>query len=150
MTHAALVHAPIDVPGLLALVASPAAGATACFLGTVRNVNDARRVTGIEYSAYEEMAQRELRAIVAEAAARGDSVAPSIAVEHQLGELSLGDISVAIVVSHAHRAPALDACRYIIEEIKKRVPIWKREHYADGSRAWVDPRHASVTEEAIR
>lgn len=150
MRHIALVHEPIDVARLLALVASPAAGATACFLGTVRDVNDARSVTGIEYSAYEEMAERELRGIVHEAATRVDAVEPSIAVEHRLGELSLGDVSVAIVVSHAHRAPALDACRYVIEEIKKRVPIWKCEQYADGSRAWVDPRHASAAVEAVR
>jgi molybdopterin synthase catalytic subunit len=70
-----------------------------------------------------------------------DSVPPRIAIEHRLGELSLGDVSVAIAVSHARRAPALDACRYVIEELKKRVPIWKREHYADGSRAWVDNRN---------
>lgn len=150
MRETALVHEPIDVARLLALVATPGAGATTCFLGTVRNVNDARSVIGIEYSAYEEMAQRELRAIVDEAATRFDAVEPAIVVEHRLGELSLGDISVAIVVSHAHRGPALDACRYVIEEIKKRVPIWKCEHYADGSRAWVDPRHAGVTMEAVR
>lgn len=150
MRETALVHEPIDVARLLALVATPAAGATTCFLGTVRNVNDARSVTGIEYSAYEEMAQRELRAIVGEAATRFDPVEPAIVVEHRLGALSLGDISVAIVVSHAHRAPALDACRYVIEEIKKRVPIWKCEHYSDGSRAWVDPRQARVTMETAR
>jgi molybdopterin synthase catalytic subunit len=150
MRQTALVHEPIDVARLLTLVATPAAGATTCFLGTVRNVNDARSVTGIEYSAYEEMAQRELRAIVDEAATRFDAVEPAIVAEHRLGELSLGDISVAIVVSHAHRGPALDACRYVIEEIKKRVPIWKCEHYADGSRAWVDPRHAGSPMETVR
>ncbi|MGH9203631.1 MAG: molybdenum cofactor biosynthesis protein MoaE, partial [Vicinamibacterales bacterium] len=133
MMHVALVREPIDVSGVIARVASPAAGATACFLGTVREVNDGRAVTGIEYSAYEEMALRELRRIVSEAVERADATAPAIAVEHRLGELSLGDVSIAIVVSHAHRAPALDACRYVIEEIKQRVPIWKREHYADGT-----------------
>jgi molybdopterin synthase catalytic subunit len=108
----------------------------------VRNVNHNRAVTGIEYSAYEEMAEREMSAIVSEAAAKVAGVPPTIAIEHRLGELSLGDVSVAIAVGHAHRAPALDACRYVIEELKKRVPIWKREHYADGSRAWVDNRNA--------
>lgn len=142
MNHVALVREPIDVAALLARVWSPSAGAIASFLGTVRNVNDNRMVTGIEYSAYEEMAEREIRAILSQAAAQVDGVPPTIAIEHRLGELSLGDISVAIAVSHARRAPALDTCRYVIEELKKRVPIWKREHYADGSRAWVDNRNA--------
>lgn len=146
MIHVALVSGPIDVAALMARVASPAVGAVASFLGTVRNLNDDRAVTGIDYSAYEEMAEREMRAIVAAAAAPVQGTSPSIALEHRLGELSLGDISVAIVVSHAHRAPALDVCRYVIEEIKKRVPIWKREHYADGTRAWVDNRIAVPTE----
>ena len=141
MNHIALVSQPIDVAALMARVASPAVGAVASFVGTVRNVNDNRAVTGIEYSAYEEMAGREMGAIVAEAAAQVHGSPLSIAFEHRLGELSLGDVSVAIAVSHAHRAPALDACRYVIEELKKRVPIWKCEHYADGSRAWVDNRN---------
>ena len=138
MIHVALVRDPIDVSGLTSLVASPAAGAITGFLGVVREVNEGRAVTGIEYSAYDEMAEREMQAIAAEAVARFDNV--SLALEHRLGELSLGEVSVAITVAHAHRAPALDACRYVIEELKKRVPIWKREHYADGTRAWVDNR----------
>jgi molybdopterin synthase catalytic subunit len=148
MSHVALVRAPIDVTQLLARVASSGMGATSCFLGTVRNVNDGRAVHGIEYTAYEEMAQRELEAIVAEASRSAPGA--QIAVEHRLGELSLGDVSVAIVVAHAHRAPALDTCRHVIEELKKRVPIWKREHYADGSRAWVDPRHGAGVREVPR
>ncbi|MGQ0640628.1 MAG: molybdenum cofactor biosynthesis protein MoaE [Gemmatimonadaceae bacterium] len=148
MIHVALVVQPIDVSGLTSLVASPAAGALSGFLGVVREVNEGRSVTGIEYSAYDEMAQREMQAIVAEAVARFDNV--SVALEHRLGELSLGEVSVAIVVAHAHRAPALDACRYVIEELKKRVPIWKCEHYADGSRAWVDNRGAPPAEIAGR
>jgi molybdopterin synthase catalytic subunit len=150
MSHVALVTEPIDVAPLLARVSSPTVGAVASFLGTVRNVNDNRAVTGIEYSAYEEMAEREMHAIVAEAAGKFDSVAPTIAIEHRLGELSLGDVSVAIAVSHPRRAPALDACRYVIEELKKRVPIWKREHYADGTRAWVDNRNTVAVQEVTR
>ncbi len=149
MNHVALVTEPIDVAALLARVSSPAVGAVASFLGTVRKLNDNRAVTGIEYSAYEEMAQREMRAIVAEAAAKVGTVPPTIAIEHRLGELSLGDVSVAIAVSHPHRTPALDACRYVIEELKKRVPIWKREHYADGTRAWVDNRNSVAEPEVI-
>lgn len=143
MIHVALVTQSIDVAGLMARVSSPAAGAVASFLGTVREVNDNRAVTGIEYSAYEEMAEREMCAIADEAVARFDRMPPAIAIEHRLGELALGEVSVAIAVAHAHRAPALDACRYIIEELKKRVPIWKREHYVDGTRAWGDNRNAA-------
>jgi len=150
MNQVALVTEPIDVAALLARVSSPTVGAVASFLGTVRNMNDNRAVTGIEYSAYEEMAEREMRSIVAEAARKFDSVAPAIAIEHRLGELSLGDVSVAIAVSHARRAPALDACRYVIEELKKRVPIWKREHYTDGTRAWVDNRNTVAVPEVTR
>ena len=150
MNHVALVTEPIDVAALLARVSSPTVGAVASFFGTVRNVNENRAVTGIEYSAYEEMAKREMHAIVAEVAGKFDSVALTIAIEHRLGELSLGDISVAIAVSHARRAPALDACRYVIEELKKRVPIWKREHYADGTRAWVDNRNTVAVPEVTR
>ena len=143
--HVALVREPIDVTRLIQRVSSHAAGAIASFLGTVREVNDGRDVTGIEYSAYEEMAERELRTIVAEATSAHTKMA--VAVEHRLGELSLGEVSIAIVVAHPHRAPALDACRDVIEQIKKRVPIWKREHYADGTRAWVDNRGTHVTSE---
>jgi len=147
MTHVALVYEPIDIARLVARVASPSSGAIASFLGTVREVNEGRSVTGIEYSAYEEMAEREMRQIVSDAETRFNNVA--IALEHRLGDIALGDVSVAIVVCHAHRAPALDACRFVIEELKKRVPIWKREHYADGSRAWVDNRATTATREVV-
>lgn len=138
----ALVRAPIDVAGLLAAVDSPGCGATSLFLGTVRDLNAGRPVTGIDYSAYDVMAEGELRRIASEAADRYDTAL--IAVEHRLGTLAIGDVSVAIAVAHAHRAPAMEACRFIIEEVKRRVPIWKREHYRDGTREWVDPSGAPV------
>jgi molybdopterin synthase catalytic subunit len=137
MTRTAIVARAIDANALIAEVASDAHGATSLFLGTVRDVNDGRAVTGMEYTAYDAMAARELERIAAEATARFDGV--KIAVEHRVGTLALGDISVAIAASHAHRADALDATRFVIEELKRRVPIWKREHYADGAREWVDP-----------
>lgn len=147
MIHVALHHSVIDPTALMRRVASPAAGAIASFYGTVRDVNEGHEVSGIEYSAYDEMAERQMQKIASEAASRVGGL--SIAIEHRLGELTLGEISVAIVVAHARRAPALDACRYIIEEIKKRVPIWKREHYVDGSRAWVDNRGTLAPEEPV-
>ncbi|HJU75485.1 MAG TPA: molybdenum cofactor biosynthesis protein MoaE [Gemmatimonadaceae bacterium] len=148
MIHVALVREPIDITRLIGRVASHQIGAIAAFLGTVRDVNEGRPVTGIEYSAYEEMAERELLAIAGEASRHSD-VPCAVAIEHRLGELSLGDVSVAIVVSHPHRAAALHGCQYVIEELKVRVPIWKREHYADGTRAWVDNRGTHVTSEVI-
>jgi len=116
-------------------VSKSANGATVLFLGTVREVNDGRGVSGIEYTAYRSMAERELAAIVEEAAVLADS--NDVAVEHRLGELAVGDCSVAVAVAHPHRARAFEAARYVIEELKERVPIWKREQYVDGTREWV-------------
>jgi len=131
----ALVDRPIDVASLIAEVSDDSCGAVSVFLGCVRDVNDGRPVTGIEYSSYRAMAEREMTTIVSEAANRFDVT--RVVVEHRLGTLGLRDVSVAVVAAHPHRAPALDATRYIIEELKKRVPIWKLEHYTDGSRDWV-------------
>jgi molybdopterin synthase catalytic subunit len=131
----AIIDRPIDHGALVAEVEHASNGASILFLGTVRNINDGRDVTGMEYTSYRGMAERELSAIVHEAAERFDT--SDIVVEHRVGELGLGEASVAIVVAHPHRGPAYDASRYIIEELKKRVPIWKREHYVDGTREWV-------------
>ena len=130
-----LVDVRIDVAALIAEVGDRSCGAVTVFLGCVREMNEGRAVTGIEYSAYRAMAERELAAIAAEASAKyGVS---RLVIEHRLGLLELGDVSVAIVAAHPHRAPALDANRYVIEELKRRVPIWKLEHYVDGTRNWV-------------
>jgi molybdopterin synthase catalytic subunit len=139
MIRAAIVTRPIDPSALIAEVASPAHGATSLFLGTVRDMNDGRCVTGMDYTAYDAMASRELETIAREAASK---FGVSLAAEHRTGTLAIGDVSVAIAASHAHRADALDATRYVIEQLKQRVPIWKREHYDDGSREWVDPSAA--------
>jgi molybdopterin synthase catalytic subunit len=141
----AIVRDPLQPSAALAEVANVANGAAVLFVGMVREVNDGRPVTGIEYSAYEGMAARELAAIAGEAAARSGTT--DIVVEHRVGRLELGEASVVIAVAHAHRAEAYDASRYIIEQIKRRVPIWKREEYVDGTREWVDPT-ASRTEVA--
>jgi len=133
--YSAIVEAPIDIARIVERVSKSANGATVLFLGTVREVNDGRGVTGIEYTAYRSMAERELAAIVEEAAVLADS--NDVAVEHRLGELAVGDCSVAVAVAHPHRARAFEAARYVIEELKERVPIWKREQYVDGTREWV-------------
>jgi molybdopterin synthase catalytic subunit len=135
--RSALIRNTIDTSALLAEVRRPRNGAAVLFVGTVREVNDGRAVTGMEYTAYEAMAGRELAAIAREAAARFGT--EDIVVEHRLGSLDPGEVSVAVVAAHPHRAPAFDAARYVIEELKRRVPIWKLEHYADGTREWVDP-----------
>lgn len=131
----AIVDRPIDVAALIAEASDDTCGAAAVFLGCVRNVNDGRAVTGIEYSAYRSMAEREMNSIAREAGERyGVS---RLIVEHRLGELGLGDVSVAVVIAHPHRGPSLDATRYVIEQLKQRVPIWKLELYEDGAREWV-------------
>jgi len=135
--RAAIVDGPIDPARLLAEVASPANGALVLFVGTVRDVNAGRPVTGIDYSTYAGMADRELGEIVREACERFGT--RHVVVEHRVGTLGLGEASVAIAAAHPRRAQAYEASRYVIEQIKKRVPIWKREHYTDGSREWVDP-----------
>ena len=131
----ALVNHPIDVASLISEATDESCGASATFLGTVRDVNEGRPVTGIEYSAYRGMAEREMASIANEAAAKFGVT--RLVIEHRLGALTLGDVSVAVVTAHAHRAPALDANRYAIEELKRRVPIWKLELYTDGTREWV-------------
>jgi molybdopterin synthase catalytic subunit len=137
MSRAAIVTREIDVAALMAEVQSRDFGAVSVFAGTVRDVNDGRSVSAIDYSAYTSMAESELAGIVAEAEDRFGVSA--LIVEHRVGSLAIGDVSVAIVAAHSHRAPALDCTRFVIDEIKHRVPIWKREHYADGSREWIDP-----------
>lgn len=139
-----LTDRPIDTAALVAEVARAANGATLLFVGTVRDVNDGRPVTGIEYSAYRSMAQREMADIVREASERFDTA--DIVVEHRLGELTLGDASVAIAVAHPRRGGAYDASRYVIEQLKKRVPIWKLELYVDGTREWVGAAGQRVAE----
>ena len=127
----------LDLGALITRVSSPGVGAITSFLGTVRDHHEGRAVTGIDYEAYEPMASLELARVAQEAVAGWPSV--RVAVAHRVGTLVVGEASVAIAVGSARRAPALDAMRFVIETLKVRVPIWKREHYVDGTRAWVDP-----------
>lgn len=141
----ALVDHPLDPTALLAEVADVGSGASTIFVGTVRRNNQGRAVTGIDYSAYAPMAEAEMQRIAEEAVARFGTA--HIVIEHRLGTLTLGEASIAIAVSHERRAAAMDAQRYVIEEFKARVPIWKREHYVDGDRAWVDNQGGAVAAE---
>lgn len=141
----ALVEHPLDPTALLAEVADVGSGASTLFVGTVRRSNQGRAVTGIDYSAYAPMAEAEMQRIAEEAVARFGTT--HVVIEHRLGTLTLGEASIAIAVSHERRAAAMDAQRYVIEEFKARVPIWKREHYVDGDRAWVDNQGGAVAAE---
>lgn len=132
---------PADVLGR---VGSPEDGAALLFLGTVRDHADGEAVRGLTYEAYVSMAEAELARIAGEAAARAGS--DRVAVVHRVGELAIGDVAVAIAVSTPHRAESFDAGRYVIEEIKKRLPIWKREHYADAESRWVEGTAPPVPE----
>jgi molybdopterin synthase catalytic subunit len=132
----AIVDRAIDPCAILEEVANHRNGASVLFVGTVREMNDGAAVSGLDYTAYSAMAERELATIVAEAA--GQWQTSDIVVEHRIGTLELGDVSVAIAAGHPHRGEAFEAARYVIEELKKRLPVWKREHYVDGRSEWVE------------
>ena len=125
---------PVDLSALIARVESPERGGIACFLGTVRNHHAGRQVLRLEYSAYGPMVEAECGRIVAETESRWNV---AVSVQHRVGSLEVGDAAVAVVAASAHRDEAFIACRHVIEELKRRVPIWKREYFADGSVEWV-------------
>lgn len=126
---------PIDAAALLAACAAPTDGAVLLFLGVVRNHNEGRDVGHLDYQAFAPMAERVLAQIAREARERWD--VGTLAVEHRVGRLEIGDASVAIAVAAPHRGAAYEASRYVIEELKKRAPIWKREGYLDGRSEWL-------------
>lgn len=135
MARAFITRNIIDTNALLAEVSAPAHGAVTLFLGVVREQNDDRAVSGMRYDAYEQMAHDVLNEIVREAErAMGEGALVAV---HRIGELSVGDVSVAIAAGAPHRAPVYDASRLVIEEIKKRLPVWKQEHYIDGAVEWL-------------
>src|SRR5437879_13902446 len=121
----------ISVAALGAQAAAPEGGGTCLFLGTVRNGPDESGVAAIEYTAYDDMADAELQRIVADALQRWPSA--RIALRHRLGHVAVGEPSIAIVTAAPHRAQAFEACRYVIEEVKRRLPVWKKELRADGT-----------------
>jgi len=129
-----LTNTPLDLAELMAHVAAPDRGGIAAFVGTVRDHHQGRTVLELEYSAYAAMAEAECGRIVAETERQWPV---RVALRHRIGVLAIGDAAVAIVVAGAHRDEAFAACRHLIEEVKRRVPIWKRERYADGAVEWV-------------
>lgn len=132
-----LTDQPLDLEALVTEVSSPGHGGIATFLGLVRNHHEGRGVLRLEYSAYGSMAEAEAEVIVAEAEQRWPV---RVAARHRLGLLEVGQAAVAVAAAGAHRAEAFEACRYVIEELKRRVPIWKKEFLDDGTTSWVEPR----------
>lgn len=132
-----LTDQALDSAALLADVASTGCGASILFLGTVRNSLEDGDIERIEYSAYPEMAEGEFGRIVAEAVLRWPQA--RISLRHRTGDIPKGEASIAIAVAAPHRAEAYDCSRYLIEETKKRVPVWKRERLASGEARWVEP-----------
>jgi molybdopterin synthase catalytic subunit len=132
-----LTRTPLSIDRLVAQVSSPACGGTCVFLGTVRNGPEETGVKAIEYSAYEEMVEAEFGRLVADAARRWPDA--RIAVQHRLGTIAAGEASIGIAATAPHRAQAFEACRFVIEEVKRRIPVWKKELRLDGSEVWVDP-----------
>ena len=130
-----LQEGPIDQDEAMRFVADHRAGCIAVFAGVTRSVTGTRETTLLSYDAYEEMAEPVLHDIAAEVIARMEVC--NLYVRHRTGVVSAGEASVLIAVSAPHRAAAFDGCRYIIDELKKRAPIWKKEHFADGTTEWV-------------
>jgi molybdopterin synthase catalytic subunit len=130
-----VIHADRMVESL----AIPAAGAVVTFEGRVRNHNEGRQVDSLEYEVYVEMAEKEGARIIEEARQRHGVL--EIHAVHRMGHLAIGDIAVWVGVASAHRAEAYEASRYMIDALKHRLPIWKKELYADGSSEWVNCKH---------
>ena len=126
----------IDVDALQLKLENDRAGAYAAFQGWVRNHNEGRAVESLEYEAYGPIAVSEGERVLAEALQRFNLL--KVAAVHRVGHLEIGDCAVWVGVSAAHRGDAFDGCRYVIDELKSRLPIWKKEHYAGGDSGWIN------------
>ena len=132
-----LTQQPIDFSTLTESVRSDQAGAVVLFLGTVREFTGVARTSWLEYEAFPEMATAAMQRLEAEVRQRFNVV--EVAISHRYGRLELGDIAVAAAVSSPHRAQAFEAGRWLIDTLKERVPIWKKENFADGREEWQHP-----------
>jgi molybdopterin synthase catalytic subunit len=139
---------PLRLEALIALVSEGGGhGAVASFVGVVRDHNLNRRVTHLEYEAYEPLAVKALEQIREEAAGQWPGI--RLAVHHRIGRLAIGDASIVIAVASAHRANAFAACRYVIERVKQIAPIWKHEFF-EGGEVWIEGATANPADEAAR
>jgi len=141
-------RAPIDAARLRATLEHPGCGGFAVFEGWVRDENEGQRVRHLEYEAFEALAEREGARILEEARTRFGIT--RAACSHRLGDLAIGEVAVWVGVSAAHRDEAFRACRYIIDEVKHRVPIWKKEHYLSGDSGWVNCERCAAADDTLR
>jgi molybdopterin synthase catalytic subunit len=142
-------HEPIDFAALTESVRSNQAGAVVLFLGTVREMTDGRQTVALDYEAYPAMARGKIEELLTEAREKWPIV--NAAIEHRLGRLEPGDVSVALAVSTPHREQAFEAGKYLIDRLKEVVPIWKKENWADGTTEWVHPgAESSATDPNVR
>ena len=137
MSRFAISEAPFEIAPLREQLLGHDAGAYASFEGWVRNHNEGRAVQGLFYESYRALAESEGQAIIHEALQR--FAITRAACVHRTGELALGDLAVWVGVAAGHRGPAFEACRWIIDEVKSRVPLWKHERYATGETTWLHP-----------
>jgi len=133
-----LVSEPINLEAVLQRVQSPLAGAVVLFLGTTRELTGERRTASLDYEAYRPMAEKKLHELDRTARERWPII--ECAIVHRLGHLEIGEVSVAVAVSTAHRQDAFDAAKWLIDTLKESVPIWKQENWADGGSEWVHPK----------
>lgn len=136
-----ITSTPLDPEALRETVLDPAAGGFCSFEGWVRNHHQGRAVDRLEYEAYAPLAEKEGLRILEEAKERFEIL--HAVCEHRVGPVEIGGLAVVVCVSSAHRDAAFDACRYIIDEVKSRVPIWKKEHFSDGTSGWVRCDHCA-------
>lgn len=134
MDYVELSAGKLDLDAVLAKVGSPDCGAISIFLGTTRNHFEGKRVCKLSYEAYTPMAKREMLRICD--AVRRQWHVKNVALVHRLGDVPVGETSVVIAISSEHRQEAQEAVKYAIDEVKRRVPVWKKEHYDDGDHEW--------------
>jgi len=127
---------PLDLAALRGEVLDASCGAIVNFEGLVRNHNEGREVTSLEYDAHPTLALKEGQRVMEEGLKKFNVT--KVVASHRVGHLAIGDIAVAVYVSSSHRRDAFAACRWLIDEIKTRVPVWKREHFTDGTPEWLD------------
>ncbi len=137
--HVSVSTDTLNIQNAYDFVTDPAHGAVDVFVGAVRNHHEGQSVQGITYDVHEALAEKTFRDICLEAQNLWEGI--KIYMSHYKGQLGIGGISVIIAVSSPHRAESFDACRYVIEELKKRAPVWKQEHYEHGPSEWL-PGHS--------
>ncbi|HXG37432.1 MAG TPA: molybdenum cofactor biosynthesis protein MoaE [Bacteroidota bacterium] len=141
----AITQSPINLQEVVASVVMPETGGINVFVGTTRNHSHGRAVTVLEYEAYEPMALKMMNEIVEQA--RQTWEIQKVSMVHRVGTVPIGESSVVIAVSAAHRDEAFKACRFLIDELKRVVPIWKREYFADGTVEWSHHAHQQLAED---